>query len=323
MTSIELLTANLLSPMVLAFALGFVAILVKSDLKLPNGLYASLSIYLLFAIGLKGGVALKQATISDLWGPVLATLAISIVTPTLAYNVCRRLGNLDRTNSAAMAAHYGSVSAVTFIAATTFAQMEGFNPEGFLPALVAVLEIPAILIALWLVLRKEPGQSLGPLLHELVTGRAIVLLVGGLLIGLVATPAGMEQVQPLFGDLFKGALTIFLLEMGLVAGSKVPELKQHAVFLLLFGTLVPLVNGALGAAAGVIAGLSPGGAGVLGAMAASASYIAAPAAVRTMLPHAKASLYLTGSIAVTFPFNLVIGIPLFMEFAKTFGELGK
>ena len=323
MSPVELLTANLLSPMVLAFALGFIAILVKSDLKLPDGLYTSLSIYLLFAIGLKGGVALKQATISDLWGPVLATLAISIITPTLAYNVCRRLGRLDRINSAAMAAHYGSVSAVTFIAATTFAQMQGLNPEGFLPALVAVLEVPAILIALWLVLRKEPGQSLGPLLHELVTGRAIVLLVGGLLIGLVATPAGMEQVQPLFGDLFKGALTIFLLEMGLIAGSKLPELKQHAVFLLLFGTLVPLVNGTLGAAAGVLAGLSPGGAGVLGAMAASASYIAAPAAVRTMLPEAKASLYLTGAIAVTFPFNLVIGIPLFMEIAKRFGELGK
>lgn len=317
--SVDLLLSNLLSPMVLAFVLGFVAILVKSDLKLPDGLYASLSIYLLFAIGLKGGVALSQAALSDLWGPVLATLAISIVTPTLAYNVCRRLGNLDRTNSAAMAAHYGSVSAVTFIAATTFAQMQGLQPEGFLPALVAILEVPAILLALWLVLRKEQKSSLGPLLHELVTGRAIVLLVGGLLIGLVATPEGMKQVEPLFGDLFKGALTIFLLEMGLVAGSKIPELKQHAVFLLLFGTLIPLVNGALGTAAGVLAGLSPGGAGVLGAMAASASYIAAPAAVRIMLPKASASLYLTGAIAVTFPFNLVIGIPVYLEVARRLG----
>lgn len=317
--SVDLLLSNLLSPMVLAFVLGFVAILVKSDLKLPDGLYASLSIYLLFAIGLKGGVALSQAPLSDLWGPALATLVISIVTPTLAYNVCRRLGKLDRTNSAAMAAHYGSVSAVTFIAATTFAQMQGLNPEGFLPALVAILEVPAILLALWLVLRKERNHSLGPLLRELVTGRAIVLLVGGLLIGLIATPEGMKQVEPLFGDLFKGALTIFLLEMGLVAGSKIPELKQHAVFLLLFGTLVPLVNGAMGAAAGVLAGLSPGGAGVLGAMAASASYIAAPAAVRIMLPQASASLYLTGAIAVTFPFNLIIGIPVYLEAARWLG----
>ena len=308
--------------MVLAFVLGFVAILVKSDLKLPDGLYASLSIYLLFAIGLKGGVALSQATLSDLWGPILATLVISIVTPTLAYNLCRRLGKLDRTNSAAMAAHYGSVSAVTFIAATTFAQMQGLNPEGFLPALVAILEVPAILLALWLVLRKERNHSLGPLLRELITGRAIVLLIGGLFIGLMATPEGMKQVEPLFGDLFKGALTIFLLEMGLVAGSKIPELKQHAVFLVLFGTLVPLLNGAMGAAAGVLAGLSPGGAGVLGAMAASASYIAAPAAVRIMLPQASASLYLTGAIAVTFPFNLIIGIPTYLEVARRLGSGG-
>ena len=308
--------------MVLAFVLGFVAILVKSDLKLPDGLYASLSIYLLFAIGLKGGVALSQAPLSDLWGPILATLVISIVTPTLAYNLCRRLGKLDRTNSAAMAAHYGSVSAVTFIAATTFAQMQGLNPEGFLPALVAILEVPAILLALWLVLRKERNHSLGPLLRELITGRAIVLLIGGLFIGLMATPEGMKQVEPLFGDLFKGALTIFLLEMGLVAGSKIPELKQHAVFLVLFGTLVPLLNGAMGAAAGVLAGLSPGGAGVLGAMAASASYIAAPAAVRIMLPQASASLYLTGAIAVTFPFNLIIGIPTYLEVARRLGSGG-
>lgn len=319
MSPTELLTANLLSPMVLAFALGFVAILVKSDLKLPDGLYASLSIYLLFAIGLKGGVALSQAPMSDLWGPVLATLVISIVTPTLAYNVCRRLGKLDRTNSAAMAAHYGSVSAVTFIAATSFAQIQGLSPEGFLPALVAILEVPAILFALWLVLRKEQGKTLGPLLHELLTGRAIVLLVGGLLIGLLASPSGMKQVEPLFGDLFKGALTIFLLEMGLVAGSRIPELKHHGVFLLLFGTLIPLVNGVFGAAAGILAGLSPAGAGVLGAMAASASYIAAPAAVRIMLPQASASLYLTGAIAVTFPFNLVIGIPIYLEVARRLG----
>ncbi|MBI5707587.1 MAG: sodium-dependent bicarbonate transport family permease [Armatimonadetes bacterium] len=308
--------------MVLAFALGFIAIVIKSDLKLPDGLYASLSIYLLFAIGLKGGVALSQARISDLWGPVLATLGISVVTPALAYNVCRRFGRLDRTDSAAMAAHYGSVSAVTFIAATSFAQIQGLSPEGFLPALVAILEVPAILFALWLVLRKEQGKTLGPLLHELLTGRAIVLLVGGLLIGLLASPSGMQQVEPLFGDLFKGALTIFLLEMGLVAGSKVPQLQQNAAFLLLFGTLVPLANGALGVAAGVLVGLSIGGAGVLGAMAASASYIAAPAAVRIMLPRANASLYLTGAIAVTFPFNLVVGIPVYLEIAKRLGSGG-
>lgn len=180
--------------------------------------------YMLFAIGLKGGVALKDSSIVQLAEPIFATLAISLLTPTIAHNVCQKFGKLDRTNAAAMAAHCGSVSAVTFIAATTFAQAQGLKPEGFMPALVAVLEVPAILMALWLVLRKEKDRPLGPLLHELVTGRAIILLIGGLTIGLLATPSAMQHVQPLFGDIFKRALTVFL---------------------LLFGTLVPLINGAL------------------------------------------------------------------------------
>ncbi len=320
MNSLDLLSANLLSPMVLAFALGFIASLVKSDLKLPEGLYTSLSMYLLFAIGLKGGVALSQANVGQLWAPVVATLAISLITPSLAYFVCRKVGRLDRTNAAAMAAHYGSVSAVTFIAAVSFAQTQGLQTEGFMPALVAVLEVPAILVAIAFALRKEKTGSMGTLMRELVTGKAIVLLVGGLLIGTLAGVERMEQVQPLFGDLFKGALTIFLLEMGLVAAGRLPDLRQHATFLLLFGTLVPLLNGVLGVFAGTLAGMSAGGAGVLGAMAASASYIAAPAAVQMMLPKANPSIYLTGAIAVTFPFNLILGIPVYLELARFLGS---
>lgn len=319
MFSAELLAANLLSPMVLAFVLGFVAMLVKSDLKLPQGLYEALSIYLLFAIGLKGGVALAQSSFAAVWKPALATLALSLVTPSIAYFLSRKFGRLDRTNAAAMAAHYGSVSAVTFIAAMSFAQTQNLHPEGFLPVMVALLEIPAILVALGLVLRKERTGSMGPLVHELVTGRAIVLLVGGVLIGLFAGPERMKQVEPLFGDMFKGALTIFLLDMGLVAGAQAPSLRRRAAFLLTFGTLVPLMNGALGVALGHFADLSVGGAGVLGAMAASASYIAAPAAVRIVLPKAEPSLYLTGAIVVTFPFNLAIGIPAYLELARLLG----
>lgn len=315
MFSTELLAANILSPMVLAFLLGFIAVLVKSDLKLPEGLYISLSIYLLFAIGLKGGVALSKASLNELVGPVVATLFLSLLTPSLAYTIARKIGKLDRTNAAALAAHYGSVSAVTFIAAMNFATVHGHKAADYMPALVAILEVPAILIALGLVLRRESKQSLGPLIHELVTGRAIILLVGGLIIGFISGEKRMEQVQPLFGDLFKGALTIFLLEMGLVAGARAPELKEHARFLLIYGTMVPLLNGCVGAAIGTFAGLSAGSAGVLGAMAASASYIAAPAAVRIALPEAKPTLYLTGAIVVTFPFNLVLGIPIYIELA--------
>jgi hypothetical protein len=315
MTGFDLITSNLLSPMVLAFALGYLAVLIKSDLKLPEGLYVSLSIYLLFAIGLKGGVALSQSNPAELGGPLLATLALGVVTPLLAYFVCRKLGKLDRPDASAMAAHYGSVSAVTFIAATNFAQSQGLPHEGFLPALVAVLEIPAILVALSMAVRKEKTGGLKLVMHELLTGKAVVLLVGGVVIGLLAGPDRMKQVEPLFGDMFKGALTIFLLEMGLVAGSRVPDLKGRAFFLLSFGTIVPVVNGLLGVWAGSLAGMTAGGAGILGAMAASASYIAAPAAVRIVLPQANPGLYLTGALTVTFPFNLMVGVPLYLEVA--------
>lgn len=313
MISPDLLASNLLSPMVLAFVLGFVAMLVKSDLKLPPGLYASLSIYLLFAIGLKGGVELSQSSFASVWKPILGTLFLSVVTPSIAYFLSRKLGKLDRTNAAAMAAHYGSVSAVTFIAAISFAQSQKFAPEGFMPMMVALLEVPAILVALGLVLRKERSNAIGPLLHELVTGKAIILLLGGILIGWASGPERVQQVEPLFGDLFKGALTIFMLDMGLVAGAQAKHIRSRTAFLLGFGTLVPLLHGAIGVLVGTMAGLSVGGAGVMGAMAASASYIAAPAAVRAVLPEADPGLYLTGSIVVTFPFNLAIGIPLYLN----------
>ena len=319
MNSVELITSNLLSPMVLAFVLGFIAVLIKSDLELPQGLYTSLSIYLLFAIGLKGGVALSKCTVGELWKPVLATCVLSILTPWLAYMAARKLGKVDRLNASALAAHYGSVSAVTFIAATQFATNNNLHAEGFMPALVAVLEVPAILFALYLVVRRQSESNLGPLVHELLTGRALILLIGGLLIGLISGAKGYEQISPLFGDLFKGALTIFLLEMGLVAGERAKTLKSHSLFLILFGTWIPLINGTLGVLLGHVAGLSSGGAGVLGAMAASASYIAAPAAVRIALPEADPGLYLTGAIVVTFPFNLVVGIPLYAHLAQMWG----
>lgn len=313
--SAELLSANLLSPMVLAFALGAIATLLKSDLRLPDTLYTALSIYLLFAIGLKGGVALSESTVADLWKPGLATLLLGIITALLSFGVALKMGRFSRTDAASLAAHYGSVSAVTFIAAVSFAETQKIETEGFLPALVAVLEIPAILLALMLAPRSGDSHA-GKLLRELFTGKTVLLLLGGMMIGLFSGPSGMAQVKPLFGDLFKGALTIFLLEMGIVAAQRVDDLRKHGFFLLAFGILVPLVNGAIGVAAGTAAGMSVGGAGVLGAMAASASYIAAPAAVRVALPQANLSLALSSSLAITFPFNLAIGIPLYLQAAQ-------
>lgn len=312
----DALLANLLSPIVLAFVLGVVAALVRSDLRLPDALYQALSIYLLFAIGLKGGVALSQTPLASFLLPALATLALGVLTPITSYNVLRRVGRMDRVNSAALAAHYGSVSAVTFIAAQAFGQSSGMPPEGFMPALVALLEVPAIVVALLIAfMRTERSGSWKVALHEVVTGKSIVLLVGGLVIGLIAGPERFADVKPFFVGGFKGALTLFLLEMGIVAAQRLRDLRSVGAFLIGFGIAMPILHGALAVWLGTVAGLSPGGAAVLGAMVSSASYIAAPAAVRIALPEANPTYYITGSLGITFPFNLTLGIPLYFAIA--------
>ncbi len=317
MDTLELLRLNLLSPMVLAFFLGALARWLKSDLTFPEALYTALSIYLLFAIGFKGGVELSKTPLSALLLPALATLFLGLFRPLTGYALARRLLRVGRADAGALAAHYGSVSAVTFLAALTFAQEVGHRPEGFLPTLVALLEVPGIVVAL--LFAKRGGGRLGEALREALTGKSVVLLLGGLLVGLLSGEAGMERVKAFFVDPFYGALTLFLLDLGMVAASRVSALRQVGLRLVAYGTLLPLFHGALGAYLGHLVGLSPGGATVLGAMAASASYIAAPAAVRIALPEANPSLYLTASLAVTFPFNLVLGIPLYHALAVLWG----
>jgi uncharacterized protein len=319
--TLELLRLNLFSPVVLAFALGIVATLVKSDLKLPAELYTALSIYLLLAIGLKGGVELSQTPFSTFWKSALATLALGCFIPLWSYWLARTLGRLDVANAAALAAHYGSVSAVTFIAVQTFLTNAGAEFEGFMPTLVAILEVPAILIALVIAnrsLAKETGETppWGKVLHEILAGRSILLLVGGVIIGLLAGKNGFEPVAPFFVDPFRGALVLFLLELGMVTARRFSDLRKSGVFLIGFGIIMPILHGVIGLFAGRLAGLSMGGATILAVLAASASYIAAPAAVRIALPQANPSYYLTASLAVTFPFNLTIGIPLMYELAK-------
>ena len=316
MASIDILVANLLSPVILAFVLGIIASLVRSDLRLPDALYSALTIYLLLAIGLKGGVELSRTPLADFIWPALLTLVLGIVTPITAYIVLRRLGKMDRANSAAIAAHYGSVSAVTFIVAITFGSMTGAVAEGFMPALVAILEVPAIIVALMIsFMRGERAGSWQKALHEVVVGRSVVLLVGGLLIGLIVGVDGYAPVQPFFGGMFMGALTLFLLEMGIVAARRLRDLRTVGLFLIGFGIAVPIVHGLLAVWLGGHAGLSVGGSAVLGAMVSSASYIAAPAAVRIALPEANPTFYLTASLGITFPFNLTLGIPLYFAAA--------
>lgn len=322
MDALEIARLNLLSPVVLAFVLGVFASLVKSDLEIPQALYDSLSIYLLLAIGLKGGAALAVADLSVVWRVAATTVALGAASPLVAYAVLRGLGRFDVVNAAAIAAHYGSVSAVTFIASVDFAHAVGAKTEGFLPALVALLEVPGIVIALALAARRlGRSHSTSEVVREILFGKSIVCLLGGLVIGFVSGPDGLHEVEAFFVAPFKGALTLFLLELGMVAAKRFGDLRKAGAFLVGFAVAMPVVLGAAGVFAGVLAGLGAGGAAVLGAMVASASYIAAPAAVRVALPEANPAYYLTAALAVTFPFNLTLGIPLYYQIARALDGL--
>lgn len=316
----DLLRVNLLSPIALAFVLGVIARVVRSEFSLPKDIYAGLSIYLLWALGLQGGVELAHASLATITTPALVTLAIGCITPLTAWATLRYLGRFSEADSAGIAAHYGSVSAVTFIAASTFVKSLGAEPEGFMPTLLTLLESPGIHIALAIgAIRAGGGERpVREVLHEVLTARTMVLLVGGLVVGFLMGEKNWSVVEPFYntkGAVFRGALCVFMLEMGLLAGARLGDLRRVGPFLLAFALLMPIVHGALGAWLAVWAGLSVGGATVLAAMASSASYIAAPPAVRVTLPDANPTYYLTASLAITFPFNVLVGIPLYFELA--------
>ena len=317
MNVLELASANLTSPAVLAFALGALAVLVKSDLRLPEALYSSLTIYLLLAIGLKGGVELSQADPSEVWLPATAAIGIGIATPIVLFPVLRKLLRFSVADSAAIGAHYGSVSVVTFTAAITFLTTLDVPYEGFLPTLLAIMEIPGIVVALALARSGAiSGGNWTDAIRETLSGRSIVLLAGGLMIGLLTGPDGMDQVAPFFVAPFIGVLTLFLLDLGMTAARRLPDIGRAGVKLVSFAVITPVVLGTVGVLLGTAAGLSLGGSTVFGVLTASASYIAAPAAVRVALPDANPALYLTAALAITFPFNLVAGIPLYYAIAQ-------
>lgn len=316
----EGLLSNFASPVVLAFVLGILAKTLKSDLEIPRPLYQGLSIYLLLAIGLKGGVELSKTPFNEFIWPAVATLALGMITPILAYLVLRYIGKMDLINASAVAAHYGSVSAVTFIASIAYMETQGLSPEGFMPTLVAILEVPGIIVALMIPqLFSKNGGTFKKALHEVVTGSSIILLLGGLLIGYIAGPIKFASVEPFFVGGFQGALVLFLLELGMVTARRLQDLKKVGAFLLGFGIIVPIIFGIIAVWAGMLAGLSIAGSAVLAAMVSSGSYIAAPAAVRIALPKANPTLYLTASLGITFPFNITLGIPLYLAIANILG----
>lgn len=315
MSGIDLAIENLTSPPVLAFVLGALAVVVRSDLRLPDPIHTWLSTYLLLAIGLKGGSSLRDVDAGDIAAPVAITIALGVITPLITYAVSRRVLRVSLSDAGSLAAHFGSVSVVTFTAAIVFADEAGFSPEGFMTSLVAVLEIPGIIVALVIVAIRGGDSDWRHALREVITGRSVLLLVGGLVLGGVASDSAFARVEPFFVDLFTGLLVLFLLDMGATAAERVRRTGVLDRRVVVMGIVLPLLFGVIGVFGGLVAGLSVGGTAVLATMAASASYIAAPAATRIALPDANPGLALGVSLGVTFPFNLAIGIPIYVALA--------
>ncbi len=303
-------------PVVFFFLLGLAAKLARSDLRLPEALYEALALYLLLAIGLKGGVELARQPLAPLAPQIAGVLALGVAVTLAAFVLLRYAGRLRRVDAASIAGHYGSVSVVTFAVAISWLAARGIAHETHLAVFVALLEVPGIVVGITLA-RLGGGQPVawGRLAHEVMLGKGIVLLVGGLAIGWTIGPGGMESLSPVFVGPFKGVLAFFLLEMGLVVGAQVGDLRRAGWFLPTFAIAAPIAFGFAGAWAGLAMGLTPGGATVLATLAASASYIAAPTAMRIALPEASPALSLPAVLGITFPFNITLGVPLYHRFA--------
>ena len=309
-------------PVVLFFVLGVAAGLLRSDLKLPGALYETLAIYLLLAIGLKGGAELARHSLAAVLPQALPAVAVAAVIPLLAFPVLRGLGKMSRADAASIAAHYGSVSVVTFAVGSAYLARLAQPFEGYMAVFLALLEFPALLIGVALARGGQASTAWGELLREVFLGKSVFLLLGGLAIGWIAGPDGIGSFAPLFFDLFKGVLALFLLEMGLVTAGRLGDLRRFGPFLIGFAVVTPLLSGALGAATGGLIGLSPGGATLLATLYASASYIAAPAAMRVAVPEANPALSIGASLGITFPFNLLVGIPVYHWMATTIHRIG-
>ena len=305
----------MIDPIILFFLLGLVAGLLRSELRLPAAMYEFVIILLLLAIGLKGGLELAKQPIGNLLPQMLAVVAMGLLLPLLAFPVLLYVGRLARADAASIAAHYGSVSVGTYAVAVAYFGSRQIAFESHLPLLLVLLEVPAILVGIVLARGVSRTTRWRSVLKEVFLGKGIVLLIGGLLIGWAVGDDGLTSLKPLFFDLFSGMLAIFLLEMGLITAVQLGALRRFGPFLLVFGVAMPVFSALVGTWLGWALGLSIGGTAMLAILAASASYIAVPAAMRISVPEANPALSLTASLGVTFPFNILVGIPLYLFFA--------
>lgn len=305
-------------PLVFFFLLGVFARLVRSDLKLPDGLYDILAFYLLLAIGLKGGVELSRQPMAELLPQVATCIGLGLLIPFILVPVLRAL-RFNRADSASLAGHYGSVSVVTFAVALSQLQKQGIAVEAHAPLWVALMEAPGLVTAIFLARwprragESTPWKELG---HDVFLGKSVLLLVGGLAIGAALGDTGLASMKAVFTEPFRGVLALFLLELGLVVGERLPEVRRHGFRLVGFALVAPMGLALLGAGAGALMGLGAGGITLMATLAASASYIAAPTAMRIAVQEADAALSITAALAITFPFNLLLGIPLYTELGQ-------
>ncbi len=333
MDILELIQSNLLTPIVLFFLFGIIAARIKSDLKMPEAISEFLPIYLLAAIGLHGGIEMRKTGFEEMLIPMLVAIGLSLLFTLNHYQILRRLGKFNIFDSYALASTYGAVGAVTFSVGLSFLKNQGVTSEGYLAAILAVLEPVAFILAIFLtnmavskqirtkkqsisddeeldIGMKQTSTKLSQVLKESITGKAIVILLGSIVIGYIIGKEGFEPISIVFDELFTGAIVIFMIEMGIIAGQRLEDIKKVGIFLISFSIIIPTINGIIGVLVSTALGLSLGGAVMFGLLLASASFIAAPAVLRHAIPQANPSLYITSALGITFPYNIIVLLPI-------------
>ena len=335
MEILQLIQSNLLTPIILFFLFGIIAARIKSDLKIPEAISEFLPIYLLAAIGLHGGIEMRNTGFENMLIPMLVAIGLSLLMTLNHYQILRRLGKFNIFDSYALASTYGAVGAVTFSVGLSFLKNQGVTSEGYLAAILAVLEPVAFIMAIFLTnmavskqIRQkkksfttddtsdlnmgiqETKTKLSQVLHESVTGKAIVILLGSIVIGYIIGESGFDSIKIVFDEMFTGAIVIFMIEMGIIAGQRLGDIKKVGIFLMAFAVIMPTFNGIVGVLIATVMGLSLGGSVMFGLLLASASFIAAPAVLRHAIPQANPSLYITSALGITFPYNIIVLLPI-------------
>jgi len=317
--NIDVLISNLTNPVLLFFVLGIIACIVKSDLAIPDSSSKFISLYLLFAIGFKGGQELSHSDFnSEILYSILFAIALSTLVPIYTFFILKK--RIGVPNAGAVAAAYGSVSAVTFITAVSFLELQGITFGGHMVAVMAIMESPAIIIGVVLIMlydkTKEKTSSFGNIIKHSLTNGSILMLIGSLVIGLIADAKQARGIEPFTSDIFKGFLALFLLEMGMVTARRIKGFRKHGLFLFFFGIIVPLVNGLLVAYLSGFITDSVGNRLLFAILGAGASYIAVPATMKLAEPRADAGIYIPMALGITFPFNITVGLPIYYAFIE-------